>query len=298
METVSQLDKQSPKPHWYHPTPDKFLIALLPAVGFLFLSERFRWFAFNEHKNWTVLIAVAVICVAVVLLLLWFGVSLVLRRRFQFSIRSLLVLVAVVAVVCSWFSVEMQQARRQKEAVEGADLASYGHELDGYGYGLSGTPEPPEPPWLRNLVGEDFLSNVGVLGYRMATDANLERLKGLTSLQLLLLESTEVTDAGLVHLKGLTNLQMLRLKSTQVTDAGIVHLKGLTNLKNLHLSNTRVTDVGLRHLEALAILQSLYLANTKVSHSRLESSFRCTSPASVASVFPNPRNWRFVSSFR
>ena len=91
-------------------TPDRVLVALLPIEGLLLLSERFRWFAFNEHKGWTVLIAMAVVCLAVVLLLLWFGVSLVLRRRFQFSLRSLMLFVVVVAVACSWFAVKMQQA--------------------------------------------------------------------------------------------------------------------------------------------------------------------------------------------
>ena len=41
-----------------------------------------------------------------------------LSRRFQFSLRSLLVLVVVVAVPCSWLAVEMKKAREQKEAVE------------------------------------------------------------------------------------------------------------------------------------------------------------------------------------
>jgi len=108
--TPSQSDGQIPKLRWYRLTPDRLLIALLPIVAFLFLSERFRWFAFNEHKNWTVLIAVAVVCLAIVLMLLWFGVSLIFRLRFQFSIRSLLLFVTLVAVVCSWFSVKMQQA--------------------------------------------------------------------------------------------------------------------------------------------------------------------------------------------
>ncbi|NQU23447.1 MAG: hypothetical protein HQ567_19370, partial [Candidatus Nealsonbacteria bacterium] len=111
------LESQPPKRRWYHPTPDRFLVVLLPILGLLFLSERFRWFEFNEHKNWTVLIAVAAVCLAVLLLLLWLGVSLVSRLRFQFSVRSLLLFVAVVAVVCSWFSVRVRQARRQREVV-------------------------------------------------------------------------------------------------------------------------------------------------------------------------------------
>ena len=284
------------KPRWYHPTPDKFLVALLPILGLLFLSEQFRWFAFNEHKNWTVLIALAVICVAVVLLLLWFGVSLVFRRPFQYSIRSLLALVAVVAVACSWFTVKMQQARRQREVVEALQemggrffVPLYDYEIDADG-NVTGTLEFPGPSWLQNLLGVDFLSDVLsidigddgtdtslvhlkeltnleqlVVQNRQVTDAGLVNLRGLTSLRNLWLSGAEVTDVGLMHLKGLTNLQFLTLASTQVSDSGLVHLRGLRSLQHLHLSNTQVSDGGLVHLKGLRNLQYLSLSNTQVT---------------------------------
>ena len=40
------------------------------------------------------------------------------RWRFQFSIRSLLVLVVVVSVPCSWLAVEIKRARVQEAALE------------------------------------------------------------------------------------------------------------------------------------------------------------------------------------
>jgi hypothetical protein len=51
-------------------TPDRLLIALLAMEGFLLLSERFRWFAFNEHKGWTVLICLTTVGAGFVLMLL------------------------------------------------------------------------------------------------------------------------------------------------------------------------------------------------------------------------------------
>ena len=252
------MNEPKTKRRWYHLTPDKFLIALLPIVGLLFLSERFWWFLFKEQKNWTVLTAIAIVCVAIAFLLLWFGLSLVLRHPFQFHIRSLMVLVVVVAVVCSWFAVRMQQARRQREVVTAAGLASYDYEWDGL-------PGPPGPLWLRNLVGVDFLCDVRTLSYVQATDADLERLKGLASLDMLGLNHTEVTDAGLMHLKGLSNLKMLGLNCTEVTDAGLVHLKRLPSLQEVTLWNTQVTDAGLVHLKGLTSLRRLYLDGTQVS---------------------------------
>ena len=266
-------DSRQQKLRWYRLTPDRFLIALLPIEGLLFLSERFRWFPFNEHKGWTVLIAVAVVCLAVVLLLLWLGVSLVFRRRFQFSIRSLLLFVVVVAVVCSWLAVKMQQARRQREAVEavekGDGWADYDYEIDADGNSLPGTPEPSGPSWLRNLLGVDFLSDVRQLDYDRATDAELMHLKGLTSLEILRFFGAQFTDTGLMHLEGLTSLETLRFDTTQVTDAGLVHLKGLMSLQHLSLEGTQVTDAGMVHLKELTSLESLDLSYTQVTDAGL-----------------------------
>ena len=203
------------KPRWYRLTPDRFLAGLMGAIGLLLLSERFCWFAFNEHKGWTVLISVAVICVAVTLLLLWCGVSLVSRLRFQFSLRSMLVFVTVVAVVCSWFTVKMQQAQRQREVIAAIETEGevydvfFDYELDADGNPLPAKPKPPGPPWLRNLVGVDFLSDVTFLVCRRATDAELVHLKGLTSLETLWLHDTYVTDAGVQDLqKALPNCKI------------------------------------------------------------------------------------------
>ena len=92
------------------------MIGLLVVEGLLWLSERYRWFWFNEKKGWTVLIAVAVVGVTMLVMLLWFIASLLFRWRFQFSIRSLLVLTVAVAVPCSWLAVEMKAARKEREA--------------------------------------------------------------------------------------------------------------------------------------------------------------------------------------
>ena len=105
---------------WFLPTPGRLLLVLLAAEGVLWLSERFRWFAFNQHKGYTVLIAVASVGGFLLLMLFWFLFALVFRWRFQFSILFLLVLTLVVALPFSWLATEMKAAREQGEAVEAA----------------------------------------------------------------------------------------------------------------------------------------------------------------------------------
>jgi hypothetical protein len=63
------------------------------------------------------------------------------------------------------------------------------------------------------------------------------------------LRHTQVTDASLEYLKVLTSLQKLDLGITRVTDAGMRHLKGLTSLQELNLHDTHVTDAGVNELK-------------------------------------------------
>ena len=62
------------------------------------------------------------------------------------------------------------------------------------------------------------------------------------------MDNPQVTDAGLVHLKGLTSLEGLVLNGTEITDAGLVHLKDLANLKGLNLQGTDVSDEAVEKL--------------------------------------------------
>ena len=101
-------------PHYAGP----LVLALLPLEGLLILSEWFRWFPFNAHKGWTVLIAIAERGRALLLMFLWFLAALVFRLRFQFSILSLLVLMLAVAIPFSWLATQMEQARKQRAAVD------------------------------------------------------------------------------------------------------------------------------------------------------------------------------------
>ena len=102
-----------PKSRWFHFTPGHLILGLLAVEGLLLLSERIPLFP----KGWAVLIAIAAIAVVVLLMLLWWLASILFRWRFQFSIRSLMVLVVAVAITFSWLAVEMKKARNQEAAV-------------------------------------------------------------------------------------------------------------------------------------------------------------------------------------
>ena len=212
--------------------------------------------------------------------------------RFQFSIRSLLLLTLAVAIPCSWLAVEIKAAKKQRETVEAIE------QLDGRVYYLQ---ERSEPAWLQSPLGKDFFANIGTVELSSAhitdielgrlnlkglnqleglyltdsklTDAGLQYLEGLPQLQALALggqSQTQITDAGLEHLMGMNQLQQLSLNHCQITDAGLERLKGMSRLQDLSLGETQVTDIGLEHLEALDHLPVLDLASTRVTDDGLE----------------------------
>ena len=81
---------------------------------------------------------------------------------------------------------------------------------------------------------------------RNAAIAAIKKLGGVVDhpVKLVSLTNTQITDAGLEHLKKLTSLDTLLIDHTEVTDAGLEHLKGSTNLRMLSLVDTKVTDAG------------------------------------------------------
>lgn len=80
-------------------------------------------------------------------------------------------------------------------------------------------------------------------------DEDVQRIQGLTNVNVLNVSRTNITDAGLEGLSTLTNLSSLQLQSTQISDAGLVHLKRLTNLRDVALGNTKVTRAGTQDLK-------------------------------------------------
>jgi len=274
------IETVKPKCPRYCTTPDRLVVGLFGVEGLLWLSNRLQlpvW-----HKGYAVLATVAAVGAFLVLMLGWWAIALAFRVRLQFSLRSLLMLVLAVALPCGWMSREIKQAREQKKTVDGyGDWITHTKRdwhIDG-GEVLR-NPRPPEPEWLRAVLGPDFFDSivlVSFLGNRIddetvrevqqfrqlrwldlhdefaphdgISDASLAYLEGLTQLQWLDIGNTHVTDAGLVHLTKLPMLRELRLNGTQVTDAGLEHLKGFTELRRLWLYSTRVTDESVRNLQ-------------------------------------------------
>ncbi len=257
------------KRRWYYPTPGWLVLASLAMTGLLFLSERWRWFPFNEHKGWTVLIAVAGVRVVLLAMLLWWRVALVFRWRFQFGIRTLLVLTVAVALPFSWLAVEMKKVREQRKAISAIEklggTAYFMYEVYDAKSGWLARPSTPE--WLRRLLGNEFFDNVyGVtIASNVFADAAMQEIGVLNGLQQLSFWSSNLTDVGMERVTKLVELKDLNLDNTQITDRGLKHLEDLVQLEKLSLCDTKVTDSGLVHLKSLIHLHYLDVIATGVT---------------------------------
>jgi hypothetical protein len=197
-------------------------------------------------------------------------------RWFQFSLRTLLIFVTLCAVACSWFTVKMRQARRQRESVAkltGRRIScnvQYDYQRDSSG-NLIPNAQAPGPAWLRHLLGIDFFSNVTeVWGRGNLTDADLASLKSFPQLSIFFFRYSQITDEGLRTIQGLTQLQFLGLPGSKITNAGLRHLKGLSQLKRLDLKDTNIGDAGLEYIKEMTNLEFLDLSYTNITDAGLE----------------------------
>lgn len=180
------------------------------------------------------------------------------RRWYQFRLRTLLIVVALVAVPLAWIAKERRRSRHDQQVAQ--RLHEFGVMVQ-FG-GLSDSLEPyvdvvSEGGWrylVRWVFGDRVLALVAL---ERAEFSDLGPLAELTDLQIVDLSSAPVRD--LTPLAGLKKLKSLGLDHTQVSD--LSPLAALSNLTDLTLSGTKVTS------EQVEALQKA-LPNCQIEHDR------------------------------
>jgi hypothetical protein len=153
------------------------------------------------------------------------------RRWYQFSLRSALIITALVAIACSMLGSKIEQTRRERDTVK--KIAECGGDAV-YDYEEENLNEPYGPEWLRGILGENFFSEV-VAAYRVQLDGEalkdvLETLPYVKELQI----CTPVKDSELANFAGLTQLESLEFLAVSgpSSDSAITELqRALPNCK-------------------------------------------------------------------
>ncbi len=213
-------------------------------------------------------------------------------RWFQFSLRTLLVVMTLICVFLGMvFNYVVLPAERQRAAVQAIAKfqLSPKYRTDPLASPLTLTnpfssplavyaSAPKDEFWLidklRSILPRDYfyaVLAVDLTGCEFQ-DLDLVVLKQLPRLRSLGLSDTNVTDAGLENLKDLVDLEELELgrrKRENLSDIGIAHLKNLKKLKSLWIYNSTITDAGMLQLSGMTELIELHLPHSNISDSGL-----------------------------
>lgn len=141
-----------------------------------------------------------------------------MRRRFQFSIRALLVLTFLVSLPYGW------HAWRQRVRDRAYWRLNAFRALGGTADAQIVTDENEEVSGDGAMASPRFYFIALHLADSRITDKQMSLIEPLTTLKTLDLRRTRVTNAGLRHLKGLKKLRALNLEGTRVTDTGVAEL--------------------------------------------------------------------------
>lgn len=141
-------------------------------------------------------------------------------RWHQFTLRALLVFVAICALGCGWMAVELRKAHRRYQVYQQIqdDLYTTNHgEFPWYS------------AWLHRMVGTKECYNPDFLvfnNFGSVNDNTMEMIGQLDTLEQLWLNGDiTITDAGLEHLKRLTRLRDLSLADAPVTAEAVERLR-------------------------------------------------------------------------
>ena len=156
------------------------------------------------------------------------------RRAFQWSIRTVLILV----VVCGfWFEHTSRRMRRQRSAVE------WVHNHGGY---VEYDSKPDAVPgWLVRFAGVDFFCDVKRVTLHNTGVDNLAPLADLPKLEQLAISERHVNDLNPVA--ALTQLNVLSVDQTPIRD--LSPLLQLKQLKDLSFTGTEITKAHFEDFE-------------------------------------------------
>jgi hypothetical protein len=162
------------------------------------------------------------------------------KRRFRFSLRSLFIFTAVVAIGCGALGSRIERKQRERAAVikieRSTGLVEYDYQTDERG-GFSA--EPFGPGWLRSIFGDNFFSEVVTVQFNLIGDEDFadlkDTLKDFPHLKEFRICAPTLSDAAVENLSGLTQLETLEFIESNLGDPALVHLKSLSRLRSLWL---------------------------------------------------------------
>jgi len=232
-------------------------------------TRKNSWSHQGDDEEWDLgAIAVNMLAASVVLVLVGGPFEIWMRRRLQVRhfrrLEWAAIGLVVLAVLC-WAGFHVKTYGQERDAA-----AKLG-EFSGFDWSYRG------PIWLKKLVGHRAVHMLDVVvGVDLVDDLTDEgigrvvrRLKSLSSLERVNIESEKATDHCVTHLAELTQIRSLQLSYCQISDEGLRQISRMKNLRELTLIDPKITDEGLVHLRGLQLLTSLSIGGSEITGSGL-----------------------------
>ena len=207
----------------------------------------------------------------------------------RFSLRMLLLVMALLCVGFAWLAVKLNAARQQHAIIaailDAGGKVNFDYEMSNQGaYTTYYTnAPPPTPAWLRAMLGDDFFRNVVKVEFfgKKIPESIIGQLSKLTELRELRLDIVRVVSPGaeftrairdddLAAFAGLTKLRNLSMYSANLNGPGLQFLANLKSLENLDLESTHIDDAGFEHIAGLTGLVGLRVSGTRITDVSVE----------------------------
>ena len=192
------------------------------------------------------LVALA-ICTALAVPYEWWS-----RHSWRFSLRTLLGLFVVAALVFGWGRWLVDNRNREQAVQREIEATGCVVEMRYWG-----------PAWLWRLVGQEHLSLffcIDEIDFNAAfedRDKLFDMAATLRNLRGVRLEGGDRDLARLARLQGVTRVAIDADSENPLTPAGLTHLQALRNLRELTIHGADIGDAGLAEIGRLKRLESL-----------------------------------------
>ena len=123
-------------------------------------------------------------------------------RWYQYTLRTLLIVVTLAGCGFGWLGLKVREARQQQADIAAIEelggRVAFDDEVDSQGNSVPNA-KPPGPVWLRAVLGDNFLRSVYSVDIegQSLSDADLEHIRGLTTLKRLDVAGLRLTNAAL-----------------------------------------------------------------------------------------------------
>ena len=189
--------------------------------------------------------------------------------RPRFTLRQLLLALAVVCIGLGWWT----QRARQQQRIVAAIQKTYGTVT--YIFEPQPTPKmyhrrSPVPQWLVERLGEDFFHSV--VRAHVRGDVDLAQVAKLTAISDLTIWKEDLTDETLLPIARMRGLKRLTIQSdkhqslpgdypdtTCITDHSLAVIASLPNLEEAYLDGAEFTAAGIAQLARSTSLRKVYV---------------------------------------